>query len=130
MKILVGCKLKVLENDLMKIAVQHAKAFDGTIMLVTSMVGGEKTEQEKLIEAEKNLESIKKFFDDHEVNNETHLLVRGQEAAEDIVSFAKEKQVDEIVIGVKNKSKVGKLIFGSTAQYIILNAQCPVVCVK
>ena len=130
MKILVGCKSKIDENDLMRVAVKHAKAFDATVLLVTSMVGGEKTEQEEVFEAEKNLESIKKYFDDQEVNNETHLLVRGFEAAEDIVDFAKEKKVDEIIIGVRNKSKVGKLLFGSTAQYIILNSQSPVVCVK
>ncbi len=130
MKILVGCKKKIIENDLLKVAVKHAKAFDATVLLVTSMVGGEKTDQEEIIKAEKNLESVKKYFDDQEVNNETHLLVRGFEAAEDIVDFAKEKNVDEIILGIKNKSKVGKLLFGSTAQYIILNAESPVVCVK
>ena len=39
-------------------------------------------------------------------------------------------QVEEIIIGVRRRSKVGKLLFGSTAQYVILNAPCPVVSVK
>ena len=37
---------------------------------------------------------------------------------------------NEIIIGVRRRSKVGKLLFGSNAQYIILMAQCPVVAVK
>ena len=37
---------------------------------------------------------------------------------------------DEIIIGLQRKSKVGKLLFGSTAQYIIMNAPCPVVTVR
>jgi len=38
--------------------------------------------------------------------------------------------VDEIIVGVKRRSKVGKLLMGSTAQYVILQAPCPVVTVK
>ena len=36
---------------------------------------------------------------------------------EDLILFAKENRVDEIVIGIKKKSKVGKLILGSTASF-------------
>ncbi|RLC23367.1 MAG: universal stress protein, partial [Deltaproteobacteria bacterium] len=76
------------------------------------------------------LEQAKAYFDDYGVKCETHLLVRGFEAGEDLVTFAKEKKVDEIIIGVRSRSKVGKLIFGSTAQVVILDAHCPVLTVK
>jgi nucleotide-binding universal stress UspA family protein len=58
------------------------------------------------------------------------LSVRGLDTGEDIVRMAVEKKAEEIVIGIQRRSKVGKLLFGSTAQYIILNAPCPVVTVK
>jgi len=130
MKILVGYKGTNVGKDLMDIAVKHAKAFDGEIMVVTSMVGGDKTEKQKILDAEKNLEQAKDYFSDYGVKSETHLLVRGLEAGEDIVKFAKEKKVDEIIIGVRSRSKVGKLLFGSTVQVVILDAHCPVVSVK
>jgi nucleotide-binding universal stress UspA family protein len=38
--------------------------------------------------------------------------------------------MEEIIIGVRRRSKVGKLLFGSTAQYVILKAPCPVVSVR
>ncbi|MGW8186758.1 MAG: universal stress protein, partial [Desulfobacterales bacterium] len=57
-------------------------------------------------------------------------LVRGLSPGEDLVQFAKENRIDEIIIGVRRRSKVGKLVFGSTAQFVILNAPCPVVSVK
>ncbi len=58
---------------------------------------------------------------------ETHVLVRGLTPGEDIVDFAKDHKMDEIIIGIEKKSKVGKLFFGSNAQYIILESPCPVV---
>jgi len=130
MKILVGYKGTNVGKDLMKIAVKHAKAFDGEILIVTSMVGGDKSEMQKFTDAEKNLEQAKAYFDDYGVKSQTHLLVRGFEAGEDIVKFAREKNVDEIIMGVRSRSKVGKLIFGSTAQVVILEAHCPVLTVK
>lgn len=130
MKILVGYKGTNVGKDLMDIAVKHAKAFDGEILIVTSMIGGDKTEKPNFFESEKNLEQAKAYFDDFGVKSEKYLLVRGLEAGEDLVKFAKEKNVDEIIIGVRSRSKVGKLIFGSTAQVVILEAHCPVLTAK
>jgi nucleotide-binding universal stress UspA family protein len=130
MKILVGYKGVNVGKDLLEIALTHAKAFKGEVLVVTSMVGGGKSEQSQVQDAEENLEKAKKFFDDQGVACKTHLLVRGLEAGEDLVNFANEKEVDEIIIGVKSRSKVGKLLFGSTAQAVILQADCPVLSVK
>ena len=130
MKILVGYKGTNVGKDLMDIAVKHAKAFDGEILIVTSLVGGDQSELKQIEEAEKNLANAKAYFEDFGVSSKPHLLVRGMEAGEDIVGFARENQVDEIIIGVRSRSKVGKLIFGSTAQVVILTAPCPVVTVK
>ena len=67
------------------------------------------------------------LFKNKKISCKTHLLVRGLEVGEDLVQFAKDTDIDEIVIGIKKRSKVGKLLFGSTAQYIILHATCPVL---
>jgi nucleotide-binding universal stress UspA family protein len=130
MKILLGYKEGRIGKKNMEVAAKHAKAFDAEILIVTSLVGGDKTEKDEIDEAESNFEEITSYFNDAGVKNETHLLVRGLETGEDIVKFAKEKNVDQIIIGVKNRSKVGKLLFGSTAQVVILKAPCPVLAVK
>ena len=57
-------------------------------------------------------------------------LVRGLEPAEDLIAVAEEVAADVIVIGLRRRSPVGKLILGSNAQRILLDAPCPVLAVK
>jgi nucleotide-binding universal stress UspA family protein len=130
MKILVGYKGTNVGKDLLVQAVKQAKAFNGEVHVVTSMFSGLETELEMIKEAEKNLEGAKQFLDSQNVKNETHLLIRGKYPGEDIVLFAKENDVDIIIIAVKSRSKVGKILFGSTAQYVILKSDCPVITIK
>jgi nucleotide-binding universal stress UspA family protein len=130
MKILVGYRGINVGKDLLELAVQHAKAFAGEVQLVTSLPGGEKTSKEQVVEAEEALEQAKQFLADRDIKHEAHLLVRGKTPGEDLVSFAADNNCNEIIIGVKSRSKVGKILFGSTAQYVIIKASCPVVSVK
>ena len=57
-------------------------------------------------------------------------LVRGFEPAEDLISIAESSDADLIVIGLRRRTPVGKLILGSNAQRILLDAPCPVLAVK
>ncbi len=119
-----------MDKDLLKLAIQHAKAFGAEIKLVTSLQGGERTTKKMISEAEENLTKAGKLLEEQGIKNETHLLIRNKTAGEDIVSYAAETGCDEIIIGVKSRSKIGKILFGRTAQHVILKAHCPVVLVK
>lgn len=48
----------------------------------------------------------------------------------DMLKVADEVDAELIVIGLRHRSPVGKLIMGSTAQSILLDAACPVLAVK
>lgn len=130
MKILVGYDGTNAAKEALNLAKVHAKVFDGTVDVVTSMEKGTENQREDIEQAERGLEWAKSLFDDNDIACSTHLLIRGLTPGEDIVEFAEEKKVDEILVGVKRRSKVGKLLMGSTAQYVILQATCPVVSVK
>lgn len=54
----------------------------------------------------------------------------GLDAAEDLLAVAEEVGADLIVIGLRRRTPVGKLILGSNAQRILLDASCPVLAVK
>jgi nucleotide-binding universal stress UspA family protein len=130
MKILVGFDGTNMAKAAMALAEQHARAFGATIILARSMVGGPEVPRRDFEIAENSLEHEKSVLRDKSMPCETIMSVRGLEAGEDLVQLANEQKVDEIVIGVRRRSKVGKIIFGSTAQYVVLNAPCPVVTVK
>jgi nucleotide-binding universal stress UspA family protein len=49
--------------------------------------------------------------------------------AEEILRLAAERSADMIVIGLRRRSPVGKLLLGSTAQQVLLDAPCPVLAV-
>jgi nucleotide-binding universal stress UspA family protein len=94
------------------------------------MQKGTESARKDIEQAERGLAYAKSLFEEDGIACNTHLLIRGLTAGEDLVKFADENQIDQIVVGVKRRSKVGKLLMGSSAQYVILQAQCPVVAVK
>lgn len=130
MKILVAFKSIITGMDMLEQAARQAEAFGGEVHVVRSLYGGDPDEAEKVIEAESNLESAKQYLNLQGVKNFTHVLVRGLSPGEDIITFARENDIELIVITVRKRSKVGKLIFGSTAQHVILEAECPVLSVR
>jgi nucleotide-binding universal stress UspA family protein len=130
MKILVAFEGSAAAKAALELAVKHAQAFKGELLLVWSMPTGDENQQEGIQAAENTLAYWKDHLAQEGLDCQTHLLIRGVDAGEDVVQFAADHNVEEIVLGVRRRSKVGKLLFGSTAQYVILNAPCPVVTVR
>ena len=130
MQILVGIDGSNTSREAWQIAIKNANAFSADIIAVTSMATGTADENAEIRTAEKTLADVKTEIENGGVQCSTHLLIRGNSAGEDIVGFAEENAADLIVIGVRRRSRVGKLLMGSSAQYVILKAGCPVLTVK
>ncbi len=130
MKILLGYDGSGVSENVLDLAHKHAKAFKANICIMTSMKQGPELKKEAIDKTESRLEKIKMSFKADDIPCEPNASVSFQSPGEDLVEFAKNNDIDEIIIGVKKKSKVGKLVFGSTAQYVILEAPCPVLAVK
>jgi nucleotide-binding universal stress UspA family protein len=52
------------------------------------------------------------------------------DSAEELIRIAETTDADFIVIGLRRRSPVGKLLLGSNAQRVLLDAACPVLAVK
>ena len=130
MNILVGYDRSNVAKEALVLAKKYAKAFDAKVYVVRSLAQSREMKLEDIQKAEQELENIRRSFRDEEIACKTEAIVSSISPGEDLVQFAQENEIDEIIIGVRRRSKVGKLLFGSNAQYIILMAQCPVVAVK
>lgn len=62
----------------------------------------------------------------HEIKEATDAL----DPAEELIAAAVASDAEFIVIGLRRRSPVGKLLLGSNAQRVLLDASCPVLAVK
>lgn len=69
-------------------------------------------------------------LDEHGLQHEVRTLTDGVDAADDLITAAEREGAELIVIGLRRRTSVGKLILGSHAQRILLDASCPVLAVK
>ena len=56
--------------------------------------------------------------------------VRGCEASEEVVTVLEEVGAELCVIGIRRRTAVGKMLLGSNAHSILMDAPCPVLAVK
>jgi len=130
MRILVGYNGSEVAKAALSEAKSYAKTFDALVHVVTSLEGGSGEKIEEISAAAENLKFAQEFLERDGIRCETEQLVRGLTPGEDLVQFAKENEIDHLFVGIEKKSKTRKMLLGSTAQYVILKAPCPVTSVK
>jgi nucleotide-binding universal stress UspA family protein len=130
MKILVGYNGSEVAKSALALAKSYAKMQDALVYVVMSLEGGVGEKIEEINEAAENLKFAQDFLERDGIRCRTEQLVRGLTPGEDLVKFSKENEIDHLFVGIEKKSKTRKMLLGSTAQYVILQAPCPVTSVK
>ena len=114
----------------LKVAREHAKIWQAKLEVVNTITRVEPLKYSAVKKMEEKMEGdIKKILGGDDPPYEAQLLLTDLTSGEQLVKFAEDQKMDLIFLGIVKKSKVGKLLFGSTAQYVILHAPCPVVTV-
>lgn len=103
---------------------------DGKKLVVVNASRSDPLEGDTSIADQGRLAQIRHQLEHAGLDYEIHQPLRGSEPAQEIVKTAAEHRAGLIVIGLRHRSKVGKMIFGSTAQNVLLDAECPVLAVK
>ena len=132
MKIVVGYVKSPEGRAALEWAIGEARRSGAGLVVVHSLRGGGSmaSEEEEILTYRPELDSIEKRLDDLGIGHSTRRLIRGMSPADDLIRVAAEEGAELIVIGIRRRSRTGKLIMGSNSQEILLNAECPVVAVK
>ncbi|HQR27325.1 MAG TPA: universal stress protein [Nocardioides sp.] len=128
--VVVGYVMKPEGDAALDRAVEEARLRGSKLIVVNSHRGGDEFDGAAAREADKAMDKVNSVLQQAGVDHEVRQMVRGFEPAEDLVSIAEANNADLIVIGLRRRSPVGKLILGSNAQRILLDAHCPVLAVK
>ena len=128
--IVVGYVPKPEGQAALRRAAEEALLRNAKLVVVNSHRGGREFDRDDAIRSEGELDDIRRELTDAGVEHEIRQLVRGMDPADDLIQVAADVQADFIIIGLRRRSPVGKLILGSNAQRILLDAPCPVMAVK
>jgi nucleotide-binding universal stress UspA family protein len=114
-----------------KLAQKHAAKWKAKMVIVKAVERETPLKRVYIEEEEQRLKvDISTLLQDSTTSWNCELFISSLSSGEQVEKFARSEHVDLVFIGVEKRSKVGKLLFGSTAQHVILHSPCPVVTVN
>lgn len=140
MTIVVGYVPKDEGRAALRLAAEEAKLRGSKLVVVaTGDVGepqgaqGSAHHKESVQQARRrvadSLSDAELYLEDAGVTYEVRTIVSSEEPSRELVRTAEDEGADFVVIGLRRRSAVGKLVFGSNAQHILINSPCPVIAV-
>ena len=109
-------------------AVREARTFQVPIVIVNVVgVSGFAT---PTAAEDQDLDSLTARLTSDGVEHSVQQIESGESVADLLLSVAEQAQARLIVVGLRRRSPVGKALLGSTAQSVILGANCPVLTVR
>jgi nucleotide-binding universal stress UspA family protein len=109
-------------------AKRWAGAADATLVVVNTGRNGDYSHPN--FASAQDLDAIRSELAEAGIEHDVWQPTDGKPAAEAILTAAVSHTADLIVIGLRRRTPAGKLITGSTAQHVLLDATCPVLTVK
>jgi nucleotide-binding universal stress UspA family protein len=99
-----------------------------TVVAVNSLRGGDDTSSQDIRDGEDALNAVASRLGER-CTVDTHQYVRSNSPEEDLLRAVDEFDADELVIGIRKRNPTAKVVFGSTAQEVLLNADVPMAVV-
>lgn len=101
----------------------------GLPLIVVNASGGDTVTGDAALADEGQGDRLGKLLAEAGVDYDVRQPLRA-DPAEELVRLARTEHAALVVLGLRRRTPVGKLIMGSTAQRVLLEAECPVLAVK
>ena len=128
MNVIVGYRPTPEGRAALDRAVEETRRLGGRLLVVNSAEQANGTPGG--ISAERGADALSERLTAAGIAHDIRQLDANDDPAESILSSVSDSSTDLIVIGVRRRTPVGKLILGSVAQEVLLDADCPVLAVK
>jgi nucleotide-binding universal stress UspA family protein len=112
----------------LNLAGAEAKLRGASVVLVNTSRGDAYLDRRYANQAE--LDSAEARLRDYGLEVTIRHGVGGGDVAAELLQAAAEEQADLIVLGIRRRTRVGKLILGSTAQRVLLESPIPILTVR
>ncbi len=106
----------------------HEARVHGEPLVVVNATSGTATVDDRFA-GDSDVTQVRSLLDSLGIEGEVRQPVV-RDVPEALLAVAEEVDASVLVIGIRHRSPVGKLLMGSTAQRILLDARCPVLAVK
>ena len=128
MNVIVGYRPTPEGTAALDRAVFEARRFGARLVVINS--AERPTESPEPISAERGADALSQRLAKDGITHDIRQLNLDDDPADSIVSSVSDQATDLIVIGLRRRSPVGKVLLGSVAQRVLLEAACPVLAVK
>jgi nucleotide-binding universal stress UspA family protein len=127
MRILVGYTPRPESVAALDFAVAHAKLTNAQLTVLNTGRNGNYADP--VYASSADIDAVEAELAESGLEYEVRRPTDGLSATDSLLGLAEDVGADLLVIGLRKRTAVGKLITGSTAQAVLLNAEIPVVCV-
>ena len=128
MTVVVGYVPKPEGRAALRAAIEEAQLRREPLHVLNTSIGDSVVDQ--AFATDDDLAEVRRLLEGSGVEFEVEHRISGNDGAEDVVATAERLDASLVVIGLRRRSPTGKLIFGSSAQRILLDVPGRVLAVK
>lgn len=129
-KVIVGYVRSPEGEAAVSAGIDAARLLDAELLVINSSRGGDAEQEDEVVAMWAAGDAIAERLESEGIRYRLAEHVLGNTPSKDLIDLAVAEKADLIVLGLRQRSLVGKLILGSTAHEVLMGAPCAVLTVR